>query len=219
MSSTPDILLRIRDNIRDLPPGAKYEDEPIVRSGINPTLRELEASALASTATGQLVSVQGQTSYSLPSTIRTAFLIEGVFYGASKIPLRWREHNQNAAYFAGDALPQWWSQWGSTGKIEICPASAVSGELIFIEAYCSPRYATPTSIVDELQLSLDVEDALISGASWRMAIIDSEFAKADRFLQQYKDRIRLLREKLAPDRGDLAVIEDGSGYDERYLNI
>lgn len=219
MSTTPDILLRIRDNIRDNGPGVKYDDEIYVRSAVNPTLREMEASGLSSTASGTILSVATQASYTLPTSLRTAYLIEGVFYGAAKIPLHWREHRDNAAFVGGNGTPQFWCQWGSTGKIEVSPAPSASGETIYIEAFASPFYATPTSIADELQLALDNEDCLVAGSSWRMGIIDSEFAKAGHYLQQYKTRIQLIREKLSPDHGDLASLTDVSGYDHLYLDI
>lgn len=219
MSTTPDIILRIRDNIRDSGPGVRYDDEVIVRSGINPTLREMEARTLSRLVSATISSVAGQGIYALPASIRTAYLFEGVFYGTSKIPLRWREHNENAAYIGGNGIPRWWSIVGAKNDLELSPAPNASGDNIFVEAYASPSLATPVSSTDELSLALDTEDCLISGASWRMAVIDSEIAKADRFFGQYRDRISLLRQKLAPDRGDLPSIVDGSGFDEAYLAL
>lgn len=218
--TTPELLLRIRDMVRDGGTRNRYPDEIYVRSGINPTLRELEREAFTRTRTATFLSVAGQAEYPFLTTaglsaLGPIYAVEGVFYGPDERPLVWQErHVHVGPPTSGD--PRFWALWND--GLAFDPAPPVGGVTIRVDAYCSPLAVTASSPPsDELGLTPDVEDALVYGSSYRMAIIDSEYARASNLRDQYLASLNALRQKMNPDRGDIPSLVDGSGMDRYFL--
>jgi len=217
--TTPQLLLRIRDLVRDGDSRNRYRDEVYVRSAINPTLREMEQRSFTRTRTATFLTVSGQAEYPFATTaglssLGPIYAVERVSYGPDERRLRWQErYKQVGPPVQGD--PSFWTFWNDGISLE--PAPPASGVTVRVDAYCTPLTATPMGTTDELGLTADIEDALVLGSAFRMSLIDSEYLRANELRSLYLARLDALRQKMNPDRGDLPSVEEGSGLDAYFV--
>lgn len=217
MITTPALILRIRDLVRDGDTRFRYDDDVYVRSAINPTLRELEQNSFTRSRTATITLVGGQADYPFLTTpnlsaLGPIYAVERVSFGSSERPLRWKERFTHVGP-PTTGEPVFWTLWND--GISFDPIPATGGEIVRLDVYCSPLVVTESSPpVDELQLTADIEDALVLGSAFRMALIDSEFIRARELRVLYAERLSALRAKMNPDRGDMPSVEDGSGMDD-----
>lgn len=215
-STTAELVARVRDLLVDSGTGKTFSDDVVIRSGLNPTAREIAVLALSESDSVTLATVGGTRSYNLPAGIVPFVRISAITHGASRTPLAYMERSDMAQQ-TSTGTPTHWTIYANTIQFHPIPSGV---DTVYIDAENGADAAVvsdPAAITDEFGFTRDVEDALVYGSASVLCAINREPEREASYARKYADKISQLRRKLQPDGQGLACIDQRDASDD-YFN-
>lgn len=197
-NATTTLVGRIQDLV--LQGGSRKTLTPlqIIRSGLNPAARRVNAEALVASKSETISVLAGTQDYALPAGTTPFLRSSAILWGDERRQVVYRD-NSFIAQLTGSGDPEYWTLWGEGMRIGPRPRS--NGTL-YVDAHGGPPPCTESdtpAVVDELRFPSDAEDAAVFEAARILCVIVGEDARGTKYERMAMERMAALRRRLAPD--------------------